>query len=299
MFRDALLAGSRILITGGGSGLGLHAATHLLRLGADVEIWGRRGAMLRAAIAQLDAIRPNAALARIVDIRDAEAVDAAVALSWSEGRPLTQLVNNAAGNFLSRTEDLSHRGFSAIANTVFHGTFHVTQALGKHWIADGSGGAVVSIIVSWVWTGAPFVVPSAMSKAGVAAMTRSLAVEWGHHGIRLSAIAPGTIPTEGANARLHPGEDPSAEPAARNPLKRVGEPEELGNLIAFLLAPGCGWLTGQLIALDGADALANGASTTKYLAWGDADWAAARDNIRSHDTRDKAQRSAVQEGPGP
>jgi NAD(P)-dependent dehydrogenase (short-subunit alcohol dehydrogenase family) len=252
--------------------------------------------VLDEAVARLDGIRKGASRARSVDIRDAAAVEAALDASWSEGKPVTHLVNNAAGNFISRTEDLSHRGFAAIANTVFHGTFHVTQAVGKRWIADGTGGAVVSILVSWIWTGAPFVVPSAMSKAGLAAMTRSLAVEWGRYGIRLNAIAPGTIPTKGASERLHPGEDPVAEPAARNPQKRVGEPEELGNLIAFLLAPGCTWLSGQLLALDGADSLANGASTTKYLGWSDGEWTTARESIRAQDAGDKAQRDTVREG---
>ncbi len=292
MFRDGLFQGSRVLITGGGSGLGRHAAAYLLGLGAAVEIWGRRRPALDDTVAALGGDQSGRLAARQVDIRDADAVEAAVAVSWAEQRPITHVVNNAAGNFISRTEDLSVRGFAAIANTVFHGTFHVTHAVGKRWIADGTPGAVVSIIVSWVWSGAPFVVPSAMSKAGVGAMTRSLAIEWGRYGIRLNAIAPGTIPTEGAGRRLHPGEDMAAEPAARNPQGRVGRPEELNHLIAFLLAPGCEWLTGQLIALDGADSLAHGASTTRYLAWDTADWEQARASIRSHDAADKAARIA-------
>src|SRR5439155_21410617 len=166
---------------------------------------------------------------RTVDIRDAAAVDAMVQAIWEDGGPLTGLLNNAAGNFISRTEDLSPRGFDAIANTVLHGTFYVTHAVGKRWIAGGNKGAVVSILVTWVHTGSPYLVPSAMSKAGLHVMTKSLAVEWGRHGIRLNAIAPGPFPTEGATTRLRPGGgfDDSAK---LNPMRRVGRMEELQNL---------------------------------------------------------------------
>jgi NAD(P)-dependent dehydrogenase (short-subunit alcohol dehydrogenase family) len=267
-------------------------AERLLDLSAAVEIWGRRSSVLEQAAAGMGAAYPPARVAwRSVDIRDPEAVEAAVAAAWAEGRPCTHLVNNAAGNFISRTEDLSHRAFRAIADIVFHGTFQVTQAVGRRWIADRTGGAVLSIVVTWVWTGSPFVVPSAMSKAGVDAMTKSLAVEWGRHGIRLNAIAPGVIPTAGAQSRLRPDDVANAEPAARNPLGRVGRKEELGDLAAFLLAPASGWINGQTIALDGGDWLANGAYFKQYLAWGDAEWAEARERIKARNAADKAQRN--------
>jgi hypothetical protein len=206
--------------------------------------------------------------------------------------PLTGLINNAAGNFISRTEDLSPRGFDAVANTVMHGTFYVTQAVGKRWIDAGLKGSVLSIIVTWVWTGSPFVVPSAMSKAGIDVMTKSLAVEWGRYGIRLNAIAPGIFPTEGACARLRPvGGLPSKE-STQNPMGRLGRMDELGDLAAFLMAPDCEWLTGQTIAIDGANWLANGAYFTQYMAWGDAEWGEARARIKEHNDRDKAQRRA-------
>src|ERR1700721_2963606 len=143
------------------------------------------------------------------------AVEAMIEEIFRDG-PLTGLVNNAAGNFISRTEDLSPRGFDAIANIVMHGTFYVTQAVGKRWIAAKQKGSVVSIVVTWVRNGGPFVVPSAMSKSAVQAMTMSLAAEWGAHGIRLNAIAPGEIPTEGMSKRLNPGESPGARTAAAN-----------------------------------------------------------------------------------
>ena len=286
MFRSDLFAGQHVLVTGGGTGLGRAMAERLLALGATVEIWGRRPPVLEQAAAEMG----PGCFWRAVDIRDADAIDAAVAESWAAGRPYTRLINNAAGNFVSRTEDLSHRAFRAIADIVFHGTFNVTNAVGRRWIAEKTGGAVLSIVVTWVWTGSPFVVPSAMSKAGVDAMTKSLAVEWGRHGIRLNGIAPGVIPTEGAGSRLRPGDRREDQMATRNPLGRVGSLEEIGDLAAFLLAPSSGWINGQTVALDGGDWLANGAYFTEYLGWGDEEWTAARERIRARDAADRAQR---------
>ncbi|WP_198375206.1 SDR family oxidoreductase [Neoroseomonas rubea] len=289
MFRDGLFDGARVLVTGGGTGLGRMMAERMLALGAAVEIWGRRGEVLAATAAEMNARHPGRAHARAVDIKDPDAVDAAVAAMWAEGRPATHLINNAAGNFVSRTEDLSHRAFHAIADIVFHGTFQVTQALGKRWIREGTGGAVVSIIVTWVRTGAPFVVPSAMSKAGIDAMTKSLAVEWGRHGIRLNAIAPGLIPTEGMLARLRPGEtSPEQRVAEKNPMQRVGTPQDIGDLAAFLLSPV--WINGETIALDGGNWLTAGGGFQDYLAWTDDDWTAARARIQARNAADKAQR---------
>jgi NAD(P)-dependent dehydrogenase (short-subunit alcohol dehydrogenase family) len=293
MFKDQLFAGQRILVTGGGTGLGRAMAERLLALGAEIHIMGRRGPVLEKTAAEMMQAHGGKVGWQSVDIRDPEAVDRAVQAIWDESGPLTALINNAAGNFISRTEDLSHRGFNAVADTVFRGTFYVTHAAGKRWIKAGLPGAVLSIVVTWVWTGSPFVVPSAMSKAGIDAMTKSLAVEWGRYGIRLNAIAPGVIPTEGASARLRPGDTAHSEPAARNPLGRVGKLEEIGDLAAFLLAPGAGWINGQTIALDGGDWLANGAYFTNYLAWGDAEWKAARDGIAASTSKDKAQRTTA------
>ena len=182
--------------------------------------------------------------------------------------PLTSLVNNAAGNFIARTEDLSPRGFDAIANIVMHGTFYVTQAVGKRWIKGGHRGSVVSITVTWVRNGGPFVAPSAMSKAAIDAMTKSLAVEWGRYGIRLNAITPGEIPTEGMSKRLAPGKDSAFGTKEVNPFGRVGRIEELQNLAAFLLSDGCEWLTGETIAMDGAQALATGGKLLRIAPMG-------------------------------
>ncbi|WP_129529035.1 SDR family oxidoreductase [Achromobacter agilis] len=291
MFRADLFRGQRILVTGGGTGLGYAMAQRLASLGASLHLWGRRAAVLEAAAASLRERYGTDVHAQAVDIRDAEAVDAAVESLWTDHGALTGLVNNAAGNFISPTEKLSARGFNAIADTVFRGTFYTTQAVGKRWIAQGTGGAVLSIVVTWVWTGSPFVVPSAMSKAGIDAMTKSLAIEWGRHGIRLNAIAPGVIPTEGASARLRPKDAGAQAQAQQNPMRRLGTGHDIGELAAFLLSPGYDWINGQTIALDGGDYLANGAYFKQYAEWSDADWAAAREAIEARTAQDKAQRS--------
>jgi len=220
-------------------------------------------------------------------------VDAMVQRIWDEDGPLTGLVNNAAGNFISPTKDLTPNGFNAIANIVFHGTFYVTQAVGKRWIAGGHKGSVLSILVTWVHTGSPYVVPSAMSKAGLHVMTKSLAVEWGRFGIRLNAIAPGPFPTEGASKRLRP-EGSFTDSRKTNPMRRVGEMSELQNLAAFLMADGCEWLTGETIAIDGGGYLATGSGGyfTELDQLGDADWQRMREMIKAQNDKDRAGRTA-------
>jgi len=286
-----LLKGKRILVTGGGTGLGREMAAKYLELGAEVFVCGRRQAPLEATARELMEKHGGSVKTRTVDIRDAAAVDAMVQSIWDDGGPLTGLVNNAAGNFISRTEDLSSRGFDAIANTVLHGTFYVTHSVGKRWIAGKNKGSVISIVVTWVWSGSPFVVPSAMAKAGVHVMTQSLAVEWGRYGIRLNAIAPGIFPTEGAGKRLAPGRDFRDEAVAVNPMGRTGKMPELQNLAAFLMADGCEFLTGQTIAVDGGANLVNGGSFNELFKWGDAEWARAREAIKAQTEKDKSQRS--------
>jgi NAD(P)-dependent dehydrogenase (short-subunit alcohol dehydrogenase family) len=291
MFRPGLLKGKRILVTGGGTGLGREIADKYLELGADLWLCGRRKGVLDETAAALVAKHGGTVRTHAVDIRDAAAVDAMVQSIWNDGGPLAGLVNNAAGNFISRTEDLSPRGFDAIANIVLHGTFFVTQSVGKRWIAGGHKGSVVSILVTWIWTGSPYVVPSAMSKAGLAVMTESLAVEWGRYGIRLNAIAPGPFPVEGTAARLNPGQTMEERAAAKNPMGRIGSMHELQHLAAFLMADGCEWLTGQTIALDGAGHLAGTGTFYDLRSWTDDDWQRAREMIKAQNDRDKAQRS--------
>jgi NAD(P)-dependent dehydrogenase (short-subunit alcohol dehydrogenase family) len=293
VFKDGLLAGKRILITGGGTGLGREIAERYAALGAELWLAGRRGGVLEETAKELAAQYGARVLTHSVDIRDAAAVDAMVQRIWDEAGPLTGLVNNAAGNFISPTKDLSANGFNAIANIVFHGTFYVTHAVGKRWIAGGHPGTVLSILVTWVHTGSPYVVPSAMSKAGLHVMTKSLAVEWGRYGIRLNAIAPGPFPTEGATKRLRPGGG-FEDTTQLNPMRRNGRMEELQNLATFLMADGCEWLTGETIAIDGAGYLATGSGAyfTQLDKLSDADWENMRAMIKAQNDKDRAGRTA-------
>jgi NAD(P)-dependent dehydrogenase (short-subunit alcohol dehydrogenase family) len=289
MFSDQLLAGRRILVTGGGTGLGKAMAAKFLQLGAEVHICGRRKIVCDETATELMGEYGGRVVSHGVDIRNALAVDEMIEQIWTGG-PLTDLINNAAGNFVSRTQDLSPRGFDAVANIVMHGTFYVTHAVGRRWIAGKHPGNVVSITVTWVRNGSPFVVPSAMSKSAIHAMTMSLAAEWGRYGIRLNTIAPGEIPTEGMSKRLNPNDQPGARTIARNPMGRVGKMEELENLAVFLISGGCDWISGETIAMDGAQALATGGNFYELREWSDADWQQARDNISKQNEKDRAAR---------
>jgi len=300
MFDPTLMAGQRILVTGGGTGLGQAMAEQFLRLGADVAICGRRKAVCDETAEGWRQQFPERRVDTFgVDIRVAQAVDEMVESLFASGG-LTGLINNAAGNFIAPTESLSARAFDAIANIVFHGSFYVTQAIGKRWVAQAKAGQwqagmpyrnVMSIITTWVDTGNPYVVPSAMSKAGVEVMTKSLAIEWARFGIRLNAVGPGEIPTEGMSKRLSPGEEPGARSKERNPMGRAGTFEELQHLAVFLMAPGqCDWLSGQSIMMDGANALANGSGFFELRHWTDAQWAEARQRIEAQNAKDRAQR---------
>ncbi len=300
MFPSNLMQGQRILVTGGGTGLGRAMAGHFLSLGADIAICGRRKAVCdETAAAWRQQFPPRRIDTFGVDIRVAQSVEEMVEALWESGG-LTGLVNNAAGNFISPTESLSPRGFDAIANIVFHGTFYVTQAVGKRWVGEAKAGQwkseqpfrnVMSIITTWVDNGSPYVVPSAMSKAGIDVMTKSLAVEWARFGVRLNAVGPGEIPTEGMSKRLNPGEEPGARSKANNPMGREGRMSELQHLAAFLMAPGqCDWLTGQSIMMDGGNSLANGGNFYELRQWSDGDWQAARERIEAQNAKDRAQR---------
>ena len=300
MYQADLMKGQRILVTGGGTGLGQAMAERFLQLGADVAICGRRKAVCDATA---EAWREKFPQARIdtfgVDIRIAQAVEEMVEALFASGG-LTGLVNNAAGNFISPTEALSPRGFDAIAGIVFHGSFYVTQAIGKRWVAMAKAGtwkpgqpyrSVMSIITTWVDNGSPYVVPSAMSKAGIDIMSKSLAVEWARYGIRLNTVGPGEIPTEGMSKRLNPGEQPGQRSIERNPMARPGLMSELQNLAAFLMAPGqCDWLTGQSIMMDGGSALATGGNFYELRSWSDDDWRLARERIEAQNQKDRAAR---------
>lgn len=289
MFRPGLLAGQRVLVTGGGTGLGRVIAEACLLLGSEVYICGRRSDVLQRTASELQSAHAGRVVPLQCDLRQHEAIVELIDHVWSDGGPLTGLVNNAAGNFLSRTEDLSPRGFDAIANTVFRGSFLVTLECAKRWLAEGRRASVVSMLTTWVWNGSPFTVPSAMSKAALRAMTQSLAVEWGPRGLRLNAIAPGLFPTPGMSARLDPGGS-SYDPASRNPMRRAGRMTELANLAVFLLSDGAGYVNGETIAIDGAEHLATGGNFAHLASWTPQQWLEAREAARRTDAADKQAR---------
>jgi NAD(P)-dependent dehydrogenase (short-subunit alcohol dehydrogenase family) len=252
MFKSDLLRDKRILITGGGTGLGKAAARRFLELDAEVYICGRRHEVLTATADELHTRTNGKIHARPCDVRDAAAVEEMIGAIWSDG-PLDVLMNNAAGNFLARTEELSLGAFQSVIGIVLMGSLHTTLACGKRWLAAKRNAVVLNITTTYTTTGSAYVVPSAVAKAGVQALTRSLAVEWGDRGIRMNAIAPGPIPTEGAFSRLLPR--PELEQAAkdRNPLGRFGTVEEFANLAAFLVSDGAGYINGEVVTMDGGE----------------------------------------------
>jgi NAD(P)-dependent dehydrogenase (short-subunit alcohol dehydrogenase family) len=293
IFRSDVLAGKSILVTGGGSGLGKEISSALLAKGAIVHICGRRESILDAAVSELAAETPGGKVFRhVCDIREPDQIDAMMCEIWSIG-PLTGLLNNAAANFIAPTKELSPKGFRAVTSTVLDGTFYVTLAAGKRWIAGGLKGSVVCNLVTWVWTGSAFVLPSAMAKTALHAMTMSLAVEWGPYGIRLNATAPGPFPTQGAWEKLNPIADSnsSATRADTVPMRRFGRMQELQNLVVFLLSDGCDYLTGQTIAIDGGQHLAGPGTFADLSAMSDQQWRSAREAITKSNERDKAQRA--------
>lgn len=252
MFNPDLLKKKRALITGGGTGLGKGMAQRFLELGATVYICGRREEVLKATA---DELKTKGAIHTVpCDVRNLEAVERMVDSIWSSS-PLDILVNNAAGNFIARTEELSPRAFESVINIVLMGTLHCTMACGRRWLKSSHPGTVLSISATYAPVGSAYVVPSAVSKAGVEALTRSLAVEWGNRGIRMNAIAPGPIPTQGAFSRVLPRPELETLALDRNPLHRFGTVEELANLAAFLVSDGSSYINGEVIRMDGGEFL--------------------------------------------
>jgi NAD(P)-dependent dehydrogenase (short-subunit alcohol dehydrogenase family) len=257
VFASDLLKDKVLVVTGGGSGLGAEMARRFAALGAHSVVMARKLDRLEKVAGEIRAAGGKAT-ALACDVRDAAGVAAAADEIEKKLGRIDGLVNNAAGNFLAASEDLSANGFRTIVDIVLNGTFHCTQAFGKKMIARGKGGAIVNIVTTYAWMGSAFVLPSACAKAGVLALTRSLAVEWACYGIRLNAIAPGPVPTEGAFSRLMP--DPTFEEQARNrvPLKRFGTPREIADAAVFLLCDGAGYVTGDCLTVDGGEWLRNG-----------------------------------------
>ena len=290
MFKDDVLKGKKILVTGGGTGLGKEMSEHYIQHGAEVVICGRRESVLAETANEFKDKYDAKVRYQALDIRSAQDVDDFINTIFQEG-PLHGLVNNAAGNFISPTKDLSSRGFDAIANIVFHGTFYVTHPVGKKWLEHNIRGSIISILATWVWTGSPFVVPSAMSKSALHTMTKSLAVEWGPAGIRVNAIAPGPFPTEGMTARLSPKGDMQNDSDNTIPMGRMGEMSELQNLATFLMSDGCDYLTGQTIAIDGAQYLSGGGTFSQLAKLSEDNWAEIRGMIKKTNDTDKLKRS--------
>ena len=269
MFEKSLLAGKRILITGGGYGLGAAMGRRFVELGAELIICGRRLELLEATAGQMRSeLGGKVAVARC-DIRDGAEVDAMMDTIWREA-PIDVLINNAAATFIAQTEQMSFRAVDAILAPTLHGTMYCTLAAGKRWIETRHKGVVLSILSTSTVTGRAFTVPSAMAKSAVLAMTKSLAVEWGPKGVRLVAIAPGAFPTAGASGQLRP-EGRDGNWASRNPLGRSGEHHELANLASFLISDAAGYINGEMVVQDGGAHLRS-SGAEDLLQWTDAQW---------------------------
>lgn len=274
MFEKGLLEGKRILVTGGGSGLGAAMGRRFVELGAELIICGRRLELLEATAAELRSDLGGKVTALACDIRDGAGVDALLDTIWRDA-PLDVLVNNAAATFIAQTERLSFRAADAVLAPTLHGAMYCTLGAGRRWIEARHEGVVLSILSTSTITGRAFTVPSAMAKSAILAMTKSLAVEWGPKGIRTVAIAPGAFPTAGASGQLRPeGRDENW--ASRNPLGRVGEHRELCDLASFLVSDSAGYINGEMVVQDGGSHLRS-SGAEDLLQWTEAQWAKQRE----------------------
>jgi len=254
MLREDALTDKVILVTGGGTGLGRAMSEYFLKLGAKVVIASRKLPILEKTAKELEEATGGTVLPLACDVRKYREVEKTLERVLEKWGKVDVLVNNAAGNFISPTERLSHKAFDVVVGIVLQGTYNFTLAVGKHWIAEKQKGTILNIVTTYSWTGSGYVVPSACAKAGVLAMTRSLAVEWAKYGIRSNAIAPGPFPTKGAWDRLFPPAlSKKLDPAQRVPLKRVGEHQELANLAAYLVSDFSAYVNGEVITIDGGE----------------------------------------------
>jgi len=259
MLKPNALKGKTIIITGGGTGLGKSMGTYFLELGANLVITSRKKEVIDKTAKELSEKTGGKVLAVPCDVRKYDEIENVIKATEKEFGQIHGVLNNAAGNFISPTERLSHRAFDIVVDIVLKGTYYTTLAAGKNWIKNKQPGTFLNIVTTYAWTGSGYVVPSACGKAGVLALTRSLAVEWAKYNIRSNAIAPGPFPTEGAWSRLLPGDLVNKfDPAARIPLKRVGDHQELANLAAYLISDYASYINGEVVTIDGGEWLRNG-----------------------------------------